>query len=116
MVAFNDVDLQNTFASLTAAPGGVPIDLVSNATAFFVTVNATAGEALFDGGGTYNMSIVVLDMTALAVVSSQNQGGAFGDANWPAQTNQFSFPIPAQGPGKTNHIYWVIGVVTAGKI
>jgi hypothetical protein len=60
-----------------------------------VTVEAEAGIALHNTGGTYRVRMTMTDTTNPALLDQQNIVGNFGDARWPAPgPNSFTFTVP----------------------
>jgi hypothetical protein len=99
-------------------PGGlVAEESIKDNVIFEVVLEAEAGQALFNQGGAYKLITVVTDFTNDYITFFTNSvSGTFGDANWPNQVVQHAFTPPAApGPGRDDHVFQAIGVVSAGR-
>jgi hypothetical protein len=79
-----------------------------------VVVEAKAGTAIHGGGGRYSIDVVVRDLTDFTVVHDDALEGNFASKPWDEPVFSHAFPIPAQGPGKENHIYEVLACLSVG--
>jgi hypothetical protein len=117
MTAANDCDLVRVYVTTPPlAPQNIADDSVKSNQTFNVVVEAEAGSALFAIGGPYKLQYSITDINNATAVTTANQGGTFGDANWPTPKMEFVFPpVAAQGAGKQDHVYDVTGVVSANQ-
>jgi hypothetical protein len=77
----------------------------SNA-AFEAVVECEAGTALHGIGAKYEITIDVIDFSAMTSVirSGTVAAGSLGDDVWPSQARQIVFPLAAPGTFKEGHI------------
>jgi hypothetical protein len=110
----DDCEIVRVFAQIP--PSTVSAEAIPNNKQFQIVVEAEAGTNLHGGGGDYNLSVVVTDVSAGVIVANLNQPGNFGDPNWLNPSLSFTFPpIPAQTAAKDDHIYQATSVVRARK-
>jgi hypothetical protein len=114
MAGFNDANIVRVYVSLT--PAGVQENQIPSGTPAVINFQAEAGEAIFGGGGSYRMLVVVRDLTDGSTVVNFNQPGSFGDSNWPTPVVSHPFTLNGQPATKKNHIYQAIGVLLAGNV
>jgi len=103
-------------------PGEVieKVSLAHNAD-FQVVVDVRAGYAPFALGSAYVTGIVIRDLTAGNVIATNPAApisGAMGDANWPAQANQFVYTVPAANLGSAvaYHLCQVVAFLSVGVV
>lgn len=87
----------------------------SNA-AFEAVIDCKAGAAIHDMGARFEIKIDVIDFSAMvSIVSSVVVAAGFlSDAGWPAQAQQFVFPIAAPGDFNEGHIWKVFASLKIG--
>ena len=91
---------------------------------FVITIEAEAGQQVFDDARDYHIRIVVIDITGLSIVlppedqDAQLNGRIRGaDPYWNTLDLKYDFPeVPPQGENKESHVYVVIAHLTAGDV
>ena len=95
--------------------GQVSEESIKDNASFDVVLDAEAGQALFNNGGAYKLIMVLTDLTGDYVTYANNAlTGTFGDANWPSPVLSFPFTLPPVGPGRDDHVFQAMGVLSAG--
>lgn len=113
MPSANECELSRVYVR---NPGGlVSEEAIKDNVNFEVVLEAEAGQTLFNNGGPYKLILVVTDFTNDYITyNTQTVTGLFGDATWPSLPVQVPFTVPAGGPGRDDHVFQAIGVVSAG--
>ena len=91
---------------------------------FVVTIEAEAGQQVFDDARDYHIRVVVRDLTDNSIVLPPNDPDAQldgrvrgADPEWNTLDLKYDFPeVPAQGETKESHVYQVIAHLTAGDV
>jgi len=108
----NDVQLIQVY---TVERGGIILEESFPSDAEFeVVVEAKAGNTIFGGGGRYFLQIIVRDLTDFTIVHQDRLEGNFTIEPWNEPVLPYTFPIPAQGPAKENHIYEALATLSVG--
>jgi hypothetical protein len=106
-----------TDVKVTKTASDIEEETIASNAAFDVVVNAEAGSNVFNAGGAYKVQMVATDYTNdFITANTQTINGNFGDANWPTQAPQLRFAVPAQGPGREDHVYRAFAVLQAGNV
>ena len=97
----------NTAIADVSFPSNAPFEAV---------VECEAGKAIHGTGATYEITIDVIDFSAMASVirSGIVASGHLRDPNWPTQAMQFVFPIAAPGIYKEGHIWKIFASLKIG--
>lgn len=93
------------------------VSFPSNA-AFEAVIECRAGAAIHALGARYEIKIDVINFSAMALIvgSAIVAVGSLGDSYWPAQAQQFVFPIAAPGAINEDHIWKVFASLQIGVI
>jgi hypothetical protein len=111
----NDVEVVRVYARRVGSP--VSDNTFPSNAAFEVVIEAEAGSTKHGDGGSYDIQLVVRDLSSnTVIVQANNLAGNFGDANWPNLDLSHAFNVPAQGAGQQGHIYEAVAVLTAGNV
>jgi hypothetical protein len=110
----NDARLARVFprkVGATIADRAFPSDCT-----FEAVVECEAGRAIHNIGARFEITIDVVDLSAMASVirSGIVATGHLGDAIWPAQVLQIVFPIAAPGTVNEGHVWKAIASLKIG--
>ena len=110
----NDARLTRVFPRKT---GAVIADIAfpSNVALEAVT-ECEAGTAIHSIGASYEITIDVIDFSAMASIAGSVIviAGSLGDSAWPTQAQQFVFPIDAPGDANEGHIWKIFTSLKIG--
>jgi hypothetical protein len=110
----NDARLVRIFPRKTGAviaamsfPSNVPFEVI---------VECEAGTAIHGTGASYEITIDVIDFSAMASVirSEIVAAGSLGDSDWPNQAQQFVYQIAAPGTFKEGNIWKIFASLKIG--
>ena len=108
----NDVKLIRVY---TAEKGGIILEQnIPSDAEFEVVVEARAGAAIFSTAGSYEIHIIVRDLTDFTIAHKDSITGIFTQEPWDEPVLPYAFPIPAQGAVKESHIYDVLASLSVG--
>jgi hypothetical protein len=119
MPSANECELSSVYVRYTdvAAHGGISEESIKDNASFDLVLDLEAGQAIFNTGAAYSLSVVLNDLSASSkTIYTNTLGGSLGDANWGKMAVQFAWTVP---PGTVavvdGHVYQAIGVMNVGK-
>lgn len=114
-----DAELASVYVRYTdvTAHGDNTEESIKDNQSFDLVLELEAGQAVFNSGAKYNLSVVLNDLfDSSKTIYSNTQGGSLGDTAWQKPDVKFAWTIPAGSlPLVDDHVYQAIGVLSVGN-